>query len=891
MRGRLPQPFDRADIAATQHWPRRTSPSSTRAHRVALDLAGAVVVALVGLAGCEAHFTNEGADAVDAVAADAGLFNGAGVGASCDGDEACRPGLACQAGACAPSGKGAANDACIISDECGKDLQCGFFGFCVPTAGKAESEPCTTVSDCARGLYCDIKGISGFCAKPAKDAGDLYASCTSTAQCMPGLMCSKTQGSCQPGSLPLSTDLFPGVACDVVGEAEMPFGARVVVPREGSTHDFYSTPYPNDLRRKGDKVDLSAHPRPGPGLLGLDLVGAMIDALNDELGGFSIAPTLYVRFTRALDEKSIVPSGPKQNVFFVDLDSKKVLPVDYAFKTARNKYICSNYLALHPNWGTALSGGKTYGLILTDELRADLGPDAEPVDRIPVQLDDVAALVGGSKPSDAALADAWGRYAKLRDWLKSKKINAAKVIAATSFTTADPARVMKKFRAAVYADKSPPELVGTPFVCGGANQSKPSPCIDPSWAVTHPGQSDPRDCPANADSLPWTEVHVKIKLPVWQQGARPYLEGGGGVVVNNNNSPKIQGHEDVCASLIFPKGVKMPSGGWPLLLYGHGTGGSLRSGPQQMGASLAPLKDGGKTMPIAMLSLDQPMHGDRRGVPLDPGPLFYNFANPPAAKGNVYQGAADNFALVRFAETFKGVKIGSLGTVKFDASKLMYMGHSQGGTTGPIFLPWAFASGKADTLGAVFSGTGGSLVFSLLNKKSPEDATVGIKIALQEGDLDEWHPALALMQHYFDEVDPMVYAPLYYHTPVGPPVHVLHTYGRGDTYTPPETSRVFAANTKGLLLKPGDAGEWFDNISDLAMTLKSHTEAISGNIKAGDKAITGVTVEHLNDAGQSVDGKAYDGHFVAFKDKLCHKQVTTFLATLLNGKTPVVPEK
>ncbi len=194
-------------------------------------------------------------------------------------------------------------------------------------------------------------------------------------------------------------------------------------------------------------------------------------------------------------------------------------------------------------------------------------------------------------------------------------------------------------------------------------------------------------------------------------------------------------------------------------------------------------------------------------------------------------------------------------------------------------------------LGAVFSGTGGSLIFSLLNKKSPEDATVGIKLALQEGDLDQWHPALGLMQFYFDEVDPMVYGPLYYHTPIGKPVHVLHTFGQGDTYTPPQTSRVFAASTKGLLLKPTDAGEWFDPVADLGMKLQEHKGNVSGNIETAGTKVTGVTVEHLNDASQSTDGKAYDGHFVAFRDKVASKQVSSFLAGLFAGKVPVVPEK
>ena len=52
-----------------------------------------------------------------------------------------------------------------------------------------------------------------------------------------------------------------------------------------------------------------------------------------------------------------------------------------------------------------------------------------------------------------------------------------------------------------------------------------------------------------------------------------------------------------------------------------------------------------------------------------------------------------------------------------------------------------------------------------------------------------------------------------------------------------------------------------------------------------------MTVQHLNDAKKSTDGKAYDGHFVAFRDKLCNKQVGTFLATAISKGTPSVPNK
>ncbi len=883
--------------APTRRGPRTSGPLPTFADRRTAPIAMAVAALLFGVSGCEDHFTNAGNDIGDVGPDVQPQFYGLGVGNKCSEAEVCRAGLACQGGACKPAANGPANDPCLLSEECAAGLQCGFFGFCVASAGRKENEPCTSVSDCERGLYCDLKGISGFCSKPATVLADLGAPCKKVGECFPGLHCSKVQGTCQPGSLPLSTDLFSGVACPDLEEQSLPFQARNAVPRQGSSLDFYSTPFPNDAwRDAAGKLNISKHPRSGPGLIGLDVGGAVIDGLNAEMDGFSTAPTLYVRFTRELDPASLVPSGPQQNVFLVDLDAGvinggELHPLTWKFQPKRNKYICANWLALHPLWSRTLTSKHTYGLVIMDTARAKLAVGQDPKTAVPVQGDDLVALLGDAKPADATVAAVWDKQAKLRKWLDAKKLARGKVIAATSFTTADPTRVLANFRAAVMAVKDPPTIVGTPFVCGGANKGKKSPCIDLAFAAQKPGKPDPRDCPANADNASFTEIHFKIKMPVWQAGKRPYLEGGGGIALSGTNAPQLQGTEDVCAAIAIPKGKAMPAGGWPLLIFGHGTGGSLRSGPSDMGDALAKLTDGGAPLAVALLSTDQPMHGDRRGLPLDPGPLFYNFANPPAAKGNVYQGAADNFALVRFAKgPLNGATLSSVGKFQVNGNKIAYMGHSQGGTTGPMWLPFAHdGKGNKDTLGAVFSGTGGSLVYSLLNKKSPEDATVGIKLAMQEGDLDEWHPMLALMQHYFDESDPLSVAHLYYKKPLGPPQHVLHTFGQGDTYTPPQTSRVFAAATGGLMLKPSDAGPWYDPAGDLSMVQADHKADVSGNLTIGAVKVTGVTVQHLNDKAQSTNGAAYDGHFVAFKDKVCSAQVARFLATMFNGKVPVVP--
>ena len=100
-------------------------------------------------------------------------------------------------------------------------------------------------------------------------------------------------------------------------------------------------------------------------------------------------------------------------------------------------------------------------------------------------------------------------------------------------------------------------------------------------------------------------------------------------------------------ALTVPK-TTMPAGGWPLVIFAHGTGGSFRSHvPEGVAANLAgAMSSAGVATPMAVLGIDQVETGTRRGASTEsPDNLFYNFANPGASRGNPMQGAADQASL------------------------------------------------------------------------------------------------------------------------------------------------------------------------------------------------------------------------------------------------------
>jgi len=821
---------------------------------------------LVGVAlACQGVFDNPAEDVTGEP--DQTRFLGAGVGEVCGADDDCRAGLSCAQGSCAALGEAAVNDKCLLSAECGPGLNCGWSGFC--TAAGSGLDECSSASDCARGQYCELISFSGSCAEPAADAGDLGTACQSAGDCLAGLACSAVSHTCVAGALLLNPDLYIGTACP--DESSQPFGVRMALPSEHPDADFYAFPFPSDVRLAGGSLDLGGHPRPGPGFLGFDLVGAVIDALQADAKGFSVYPLVFLRFTRPVDPASLVQSGGGATVHFVELPSGAPVPFTFAFSADAGKYICGNRLAIRPGWSQPLKPLTTYAVVVTRGVRSQPAVEGM-MGEEPEALDELAQLLAGAAPAAPGVQAAWATFAPLRAWLGAGTIPVDSVAGATVFTTGDPTSVLRQLRAAALAAPAPTVVPGSVTVCKAGVKS---PCATPNWASTPKGQAggdDPRDCPKGGP-VGYQEIHLKLRLPTYQDGERPYLSEGGSVHVVDGK-PAAQGTEEVCAAVTVPVG-NAPAKGWPLLLYAHGTGGSFRTGAGAYGKVSADNK-------VATLGIDQPMHGDRRGLDADPGPLFYNYANPRAARGNLVQGAADNFALVRFAKAFDDV-LGAAGRVAFDDTRLVYMGHSQGATTGPLFLPY-----EDDLQAAVLTGAGGSLVEGLLGKQQPYDSKVGISLGLQEVDLDAWHPVLGLIEYYFDATEPALYATKVFAHPEGKALSVLNVVGWDDHYAPWHGGVVFAASLGGNWGLPDHVPAeldltGFDPVGDLGLVGKALTvQGVSGNVTvAGQGTVTGFSVAWASDG-------SYDGHFVGTRNPGAQKQIATFLADVFAGKVPRV---
>jgi pimeloyl-ACP methyl ester carboxylesterase len=247
--------------------------------------------------------------------------------------------------------------------------------------------------------------------------------------------------------------------------------------------------------------------------------------------------------------------------------------------------------------------------------------------------------------------------------------------------------------------------------------------------------------------------------------------------------------------------------------------------------------------------------------------LFFNFQNPLAARDNTLQGAADNFQLVRLAQTFAHSDPNGPGDIRFDPDRIYFFGHSQGGLTGPPFL-----AHEPLVQGAVLSGAGGLLYLSMLLKTEPVDVAGLVATVIRDYPLDEFNPVLAMLQMFVDRADPVVYGPKLVREPL-PGVAAKHIYqseGFTDRYTPVPSIEAFATAIGGNQVEPV--------LAPIAGLELRDNRVLTAPVTANAGGVTAVLAQY-----NELDGS--DGHFVVFNVDAARAQSAQFLSTLAETGT------
>jgi len=645
---------------------------------------------------------------------------------------------------------------------------------------------------------------------------------------------------------------WTGADCSAEAPTDPPV-AYFRVPRgDEPLPEFYRLPFPNDVRRKGGRIDLSGHAEPSA-VLPDGTVLRYLDGLQAR-EGFGLQQAIYFRFSTVVKTDSLYNvEGEPRRMSLVDVDPESPTRGDtvaarWAYRSGRTKYMCKNWAALTPLPHRVLAPNRTYAAIVTRRVQPKHEPEY-------ARDADFEAVLADPVPADPDLARAHAAYAPLRDWLAlPETLSRDDVLVATVFTTGDPARPMPRFREAVRARPAPES---DDMVRCGSGQ--PSPCGPEA-------PSDGRGCPGEADSA-FHELHGTYVTPRFQAGTPPFLtpEDGGEIAYDVDGVPVVQAEDPVCFAMTVPKGGAMPEEGWPVVLYMHGTGGSYRGFVDNgVAADLAEVALAeGDPVRFAVVGIDQAQHGPRRHSTESPERLFFNLLNPAAGKDNALQGAADLFSLARFVEGFSRTGDGSPTgqAIRFDPGRIYFVGHSQGAITSALALPF-----EPLVRGTVLSGAGGGTLISLLDKDNPVDLSVAAQVLLAETELDRFNPVLNLLQWYLDPADPAVYARYYLYTPPEgrTPAHLLQTLGMGDTYTPPAAIG-YLAKVMGLHVAAP--------VLDESFKLREQEMPVSAN-KWVEAAGSRVTAVH-----RQVRPDGYDGHYVLFQHDDLRRRYRHFLAT------------
>lgn len=501
-------------------------------------------------------------------------------------------------------------------------------------------------------------------------------------------------------------------------------GATTVVFDPTLAGGFFDAPWPSDTRLRADgSIDLAGFPGRDP-VAAADLVLG-----RGELAtfGFGTNSAAYFRTSGAVDPTTLPITGeesvrPRSTVVLLDLDDPAAAPVPVLVdvKAEGTALRPSNLVTLLPYPGHPLRPSTRYAAAIFSGVLDTAGDRLAP--------SPLLTALDGPAPSGVDAAT-WAALRQDRDdtiaAVRARTLwHPSELVAFTAFTTQDTTSEMSALADAV-AGLPQPEVTSR--------------------------QPDAVACSAGGTS----HSTGRLALPVWQAGARPFLDGGGGIVVDGNGRAVQQGvelgtsGEGVLLDVAIPCGPA-PEDGWPVLLWIAGTGGTARA---------APINELGPDVGYAVFSI-APLYSGDRLVPAappfnTPELLYYNYLNPLAGRTNQLQQAADVLYLERLTHTFTTAPGEAGGGVdgRFDTSTVVLGGHSQGAGT----LPLTLAVAPPNVRGGFMSAAGAGLYHSIVHRGDVRPLVDGL-LGAEPGEIDMFHPYPHVLQTFAEGADPSNYA-------------------------------------------------------------------------------------------------------------------------------------
>lgn len=615
-----------------------------------------------------------------------------------------------------------------------------------------------------------------------------------------------------------------------------------------TSEQLLDVPFPSEVRRSDDgTVDVSLFPNPRT----IDMVAKIKDVINEEMEGFGTNSAIYLHFDGPIDTSTLPPSPAMSretgsSLVLLDVDETSPyegerIPVKWHYRETVSDFWLPDTLAVLPVSGYVLRPDTLYALVLTDDVTSAEGLSVLRDEDFVKMIDDVTDFDTVYTPAETA-------HRRAMAAIEARGMDPESIVTAAVFRTTDPVSEMLALRDDVLANVDPPAI---------------------EELAVH-------------EELDGHTIYTGTYGPNpnyqygFSEGLSPYESQGGYIVFDQWGDPVLDGEETMRISVTVPDGTVPPTG-WPTMLYAHGTGGDYLSCTRNGVAAV--LAD----MGIAVIGIDNAMNGARIPEDAEADMLFFNVGNIRAARDNVRQAAVDVIQLERLVPLLEIDEETSADgqLVTFTDANLSYMGHSQGGLNGALYL--AVTDGVE---GAVLSGAGGGLLYSLTYKTGPYNIRnlmgivmgfTGSNEELDAEDFGIFHPTMNLAQMFFEPADGVNYGRHWHLEPI-PGIRaksVLMTEGMDDSYAPPETIEALAASADLDPVQP-----IIETVPGLELKGRTPLDPpVSGN--CGMELRTCGLVQYPIDAG-------HDGHFVAFHDEGCIEDWSTFIRALSTGSLPVI---
>lgn len=582
------------------------------------------------------------------------------------------------------------------------------------------------------------------------------------------------------------------------------------------------------------------------------------------LSGAPVLPVGYFRFTAPLaprDAPEAFAPDPASAVLLLEVDEStgqgRLLPT-VAATPRPDSFTPENLLAVAPRPGVVLVPGKLHAFVV----RRGLGDAEGNRLGIPPAL---ATLMRGEEVSGQRGRLLLGHYRHAIAALDALRIPRSEVAAMTVFrpsdAVAETSRLSEVVRARFPRDLT---LVGL--------------------------EANPR-----LDAAPYCHLLAEIPLPQFQRGVPIFDTEGLFGPPDAEGVPPVTGAQSALVSLTVPR-QPMPPGGYPLVVYFHGSGGRARELVD--GADVGPDASPVEMWPgwvlgqrgFAMAGMALPVSPDR--VPGASDFAYLNFGNPVAVRDTFRQGIFESRlfldALERLAippALLSGCAGASLPpgatAYRFDFSRLTVQGQSMGAMYANLV-----SAVEPRIQALVPTGAGGHWTnFILTTPKIPtNEVFLGQLLGTSVTPLTFLHPGFQLIQWVLEPMDPLVSLPRLSRRPLpGHPARsVYQPVGDRDSYFP---TAIFDEMVLGYG-NPLAGDEVWPGVRDALASTGAATTAlypVRENLAAEDgRPYTGMAVQHPNDGG-------FDGHGIYRRVESVKWQYGCFHQTFHDDGVAVVP--